>query len=245
MNTTISCMLTVSYFARYHTSVASNQCGTRFGESSSPQDNSSEAVKTDSTCKMKSNSDAAPIKQGSNGSSNNNDTGSSTKNVIAKPSVNRERVTSPSAVKSTQHTSAFHPVQHQTSLANVIGKDKADEGIANAVKVGHPTEVPESCLQQQHHIHYYLHVMAQQQPSIERGSSDAQCGSSNVFDPHVEGHATNYSVNRAISGSHNGSNGQNGSSAAPNTARPNIESVHGIMGKNGGWRWQWKWERQW
>ncbi|XP_062210848.1 two-component response regulator-like PRR73 [Phragmites australis] len=217
----------LSAFTRYHTSVASNQGGTRFGESSSPQDNSSEAVKTDSTCKMKSNSDAAPIKQGSNGSSNNNDMGSSTKNVIAKPSVNRERVTSPPAVKSTQHTSTFHPVQHQTSPANVVGKDKADEGVANAVKVGHPTEAPESCVQHHHHIHYYLHVMAQQQPSIERGSSDAQCGSSNVFDPHVEGHAANYSVNGAISGSHNGS------CAAPNIARPNMESVNGIMEKNG------------
>ncbi|GJN08223.1 hypothetical protein PR202_ga26119 [Eleusine coracana subsp. coracana] len=182
----------LSAFTRYHTSVASNHGGAGFGESCSPQDNSSEAVKTDSTCKMKSDSDAAPVKQGSNGSSNNNDMGSSTKNVVAKPSVNRERVTSPSAVKSTQHTSAFHPVQHQTSPVN-------------------------------------------QQPSIDRGSSDAQCGSSNVFDPPVECHAANYSVNGAISGSHNHnrSNGQNGCSAAPNIARPNIESVNGIMAKNG------------
>lgn len=182
---------------------------------------------------MKSNSDAAPIKQGSNGSSNNNDMGSSTKNVVAKPSVNRERVTSPSAVKSTQHTSAFHPVQHQTSPANVVGNDKADEGIANGVKLGHQTEVPQSCVQHHHHVHYYLHVMAQQQPSIDHGSSDAQCGSSNVFDPPVECHAANYSVNGAISDSHNASNGQNGCSAAPNIARPNMESVNGIMAKNG------------
>ncbi|XP_034572524.1 two-component response regulator-like PRR73 isoform X2 [Setaria viridis] len=222
----------LSAFTRYHTSVASNQGGAGFGESSSPQDNSSEAVKTDSTCKMKSNSDAAPIKQGSNGSSNNNDMGSSTKNVIAKPSGNRERVTSPSAVKSNQHTSAFHPMPHQISPANVVGKDKTDEGISNAVKVGHPAEVPQSCVQHHHHVHYYLHVMTQQQPSIDRGSSDAQCGSSNVFDPPVEGHAANYSVNGAVSGGHNGSNGQNGSSAAPNIARPNMESVNGTMSKN-------------
>ncbi|KAK3147595.1 hypothetical protein QOZ80_3BG0284400 [Eleusine coracana subsp. coracana] len=225
----------LSAFTRYHTSVASNHGGAGFGESCSPQDNSSEAVKTDSTSKMKSNSDAAPIKQGSNGSSNNNDMGSSTKNVVAKPSVNRERVTSPSAVKSTQHTSAFHPVQHQTSPVNVVGNDKVDEGVANAVKLGHQTEGPQSCVQHHHHVHYYLHVMSQQQPSIDRGSSDAQCGSSNVFDPPVECHAANYSVNGAISGNHNhnGSNGQNGCSAAPNIARPNIESVNGIMAKNG------------
>ncbi|KAL6645773.1 hypothetical protein ACP70R_017381 [Stipagrostis hirtigluma subsp. patula] len=225
----------LSAFTRYHTSVASNQGGTRCGESCSPEDDSSEAVKTESTCKMKSSSDAAPIKQGSNGSSNNNDMGSSTKNVIAKPPVNRERVMSPSAVKSTQHTSAFHPVQHETSPAKVVGKDTADEGIANGVKVGHPTEVSQSCVHNHHHVHYYLHVMTQQ-PSIDRGSSDAQCGSSNVFDPPVpaEGHAANYSVNGGISGCRNGSNGQNVSSAAaPNIAIPNMESVNGIMGKNG------------
>jgi pseudo-response regulator 7 len=221
----------LSAFTRYHTSVASNQGGARFGESSSPQDNSSEAVKTDSTCKMKSNSDAPPIKQGSNGSSNNNDMGSSTKNVVAKPSGNRERVTSPSAVKSTQHTSAFHPVPHQTSPANVVGKDKTDEGIANAVKVSQ-TEVPQSCVQHHHHVHYYLHVMTQKQPSIDRGSSDAQCGSSNVFDPPVEGHAANYSVNGGVSVGHNGCNGQNGSSPAPDIARPNMECVDGTRSKN-------------
>ncbi|XP_039828716.1 two-component response regulator-like PRR73 isoform X2 [Panicum virgatum] len=222
----------LSAFTRYHTSVASNQGGARFGESSSPQDNSSEAVKTDSTCKMKSNSDAPPIKQGSNGSSNNNDMGSSTKNVVAKPSGNRERVTSPSAVKSTQHTSAFHPMPHQTSPANVVGKDKTDEGISTAVKVGQ-TEGPQSCVQHHHHVHYYLHVMAQKQTSIDHGSSDAQCGSSNVFDPPVEGHAANYSVNGAVSVGHNGCNGQNGSSAAaPNIARPNMECVNGTMSKN-------------
>jgi pseudo-response regulator 7 len=210
--------------------VASNQGRAGFGESCSPQDNSSEAVKTDSTCKMKSNSDAVPIKQGSNGSSNNNNMGSSTKNVVAKPSASRDRVTSPSAVKSTQRTSAFHPVQQQ---ASVVRNDKADEGIANLVKLGHKKELPQNCVQHHHHVHYYLHVMAQQQPSIDRCSSDAQCGSSNVFDPPVECNAANYSVNGTISGSHNGSNGQNGCSAAPNIARPNIESVNGIMAKKG------------
>lgn len=234
MNIAVSCMLTLSDFARYHTSVASNHGGVRFGESSSPQDNSSEAVKTDSTCKMKSNSDGAPIKQGSNGSSNNNDMGSSTKNVVPKPSGNRERVTSPSAVKSAQHTSAFHPTPHQSSPANVVGKDKTDEGISNGVKAGHPTEGPQSCVQHHHHVHYYVHVMTQQQPSTDPGSSDAQCGSSNVFDPPVavEGHAANYSVNGGVSGGHNGCNGQNGNSAAPNIARPNVESVNCTMSKN-------------
>ncbi|AQL07506.1 Two-component response regulator-like APRR3 [Zea mays] len=220
-----------SAFTRYHTSVASNQGGARYGESSSPQDNSSEAMKTDSTCKMKSNSDAAPIKQGSNGSSNN-DVGSSTKNVAARPSGDRERVASPLAIKSTQHASAFHTIQNQTSPANLIGEDKADEGISNTVKMSHPTEVPQGCVQHHHHVHYYLHVMTQKQPSTDRGSSDVHCGSSNVFDPPVEGHAANYSVNGGVSVGHNGCNGQNGSSAVPNIARPNIESINGTMSQN-------------
>lgn len=225
----------LSAFTRYHTTVASNQCGAGFGGSCSPQDNSSEALKTDSNCKVKSNSDAAEIKQGSNGSSNNNDMGSSTKNAITKPSSNRGKVISPSAVKATQHTSAFHPVQRQTSPANVVGKDKVDEGIANGVNVGHPVDVQNSFMQHHHHVHYYVHVMTQQQqqPSIERGSSDAQCGSSNVFDPPIEGHAANYSVNGSFSGGHSGNNGQRGPSIAPNVGRPNMETVNGIVDENG------------
>ncbi|KAG8096456.1 hypothetical protein GUJ93_ZPchr0013g34754 [Zizania palustris] len=222
----------LSAFTRYHTSVASNQGGTGFGRSCSPQDNSSEALKTDSNCKVKSNSDAAAIKQGSNGSSNNNDMGSSNKNINTKPSSNREKVMSPSTVKATQHTSAFHPVQRQTSPANGAGKDKANEGIADAVNVGHSGDVQHSFMEH-HHVHYYLHVMLQHQPSIEHGSSDAQCGSSNVFDPPIEGHAANYSVNGSISCGHYGSNEQRGACNVPNVGRPNMESTNGIMDENG------------
>jgi pseudo-response regulator 7 len=209
--------------------MGSDQAGARFRGSCSPQDNSSDAVKTNSTCKMESNSDVAQIKQGSNGSSNNIDMGSSTKNAT-KPSVDREKVVSPSAVKSNQHTSAFHPVQHQTSPEKVVGNDKADEETANAVQLGQSREVQQGSVQHHHHVHYYLQVMAQQQPSIGRGST-ARCGASNVSDVPIECHAANYSVNRSISGSHNESNVQNGTSATPNIARPNMES--GAIIKNG------------
>ncbi|CAM0872619.1 unnamed protein product [Alopecurus aequalis] len=213
----------LSAFTRYHTSMASDQGGARFQGSCSPQDNSSGAVKTNSNCKMESNSDAVPIKQGSNGSSNNNDMGSSTKNAITKPSVDRERVVSPSAVKSNYHTSAFHPVQHQTSPENVVGNDKADEETGNAVNLGHSREAQQGSVQHHHHVQCYLHVMAQQQASIGR-ASNPRCGSSNVSDVPIEGHAANYGVNGSISGSQNGSNAQNGTSSAPNVGRPNIES---------------------
>jgi pseudo-response regulator 7 len=210
--------------------MVSDQGGARFRGSCSPQDNSSDAVKTNSTCKMESNSDTAPVKQGSNGSSNNIDMGSSTKNTITKPSVDREKVVSPSAVKSNQHTSAFHPVQHQTSSEKVVGNDKADEETANAVKLGNSREAQQGSVQHHHQVHYYLQVMAQQQPSIGHGSN-ARCGSSNVSDVPIECHAANYSVNRSISGSHNESNVQIGTSSTPNIARPNMES--GTIIKNG------------
>lgn len=219
----------LSAFTRYHTSMVSDQGGARFRGSCSPQDNSSEAVKTDSTFKMKSDSDAAPIKQGSNGSSNNNDMGSSTKSAMTTPSADRGPL-SPSAIKSNHYTSAFHPVQYQTSPPNVLRKDKAEEETVNVVKVDYSREAQQSSVQHHHHVHYYLHVMSQQQPSIDR-ASDARCGLSNVSDPPIEGHAANYGVNGSISGSHNGSNVQNESSTAPNVTRPNMES--GIMDKNG------------
>ncbi|XP_037425278.1 two-component response regulator-like PRR73 [Triticum dicoccoides] len=218
----------LSAFTRYHTPMASDQGGATFRGSCSPQDNSSEAVKTNSTCKMESNSDAAQIKQGSNGSSNNNDMGSSTKNAIAKPCTDRERVMSPSLVKSNQQTSAFHPVQHQVSPADAARKDKASEEIVNAVKVGHSSEAQQSSVQHHHHAHYYRHVIAQQQTLIDR-ASNARCGSSNASDLPLEGHAANYGVNGSISGSNNGSNTQNASSSAPNIARPNMDS--GAMDK--------------
>ncbi|VAH89659.1 unnamed protein product [Triticum turgidum subsp. durum] len=218
----------ISAFTRYHTPMASDQGGAAFRGSCSPQDNSSEAVKTNSTCKMESNSDAAQIKQGSNGSSNNNDMGSSTKNAIAKPCTDRERVMSPSLVKSNQQTSAFHPMQHRVSPADAARKDKAAEEIANAVKVGHSSEAQQSSVQHHHHAHYYRHVMAQQQTLIDR-ASNARCGSSNASDLPLEGHAANYGVNGSVSGSNNGSNTQNGSSSAPNIARPNLDS--GTMDK--------------
>jgi pseudo-response regulator 7 len=85
-------------FARYHTSAAaSNQVPTGGYVGRSLQlDNSSEAVKTDITCNMRSNSNKATlIKQGSNEGSNNNDMGSTTKNVFTnRPAPAKEKVMS-------------------------------------------------------------------------------------------------------------------------------------------------------
>ncbi|TVU37083.1 hypothetical protein EJB05_10374 [Eragrostis curvula] len=208
-----------SAFTRYHTSAASNQGGTGLVGSCSPHDNSSEA--------MKSNSDAAQIKQGSNGSSNNNDMGSSTKNVVTKPTTNKERVVSPSAIKANAHTSAFHPVQHWTLPANATGKAKANEMANNAAKNAHPGEVQSNLMQ---HSRPILQCVR----SCENGVSGVpQCGSSNVFDPPLEGQAANYGVNGSNTGSNNGTNGQNGSTAAANWERTNTDLANGSIDKSG------------
>ncbi|KAM0847219.1 hypothetical protein ACQ4PT_055144 [Festuca glaucescens] len=110
----------VSAFTRYNTCAVPNQGGAGFVGSCSPDGNSSEAAKTDCTRNMKSNLDAALTKQGSNGSSNNNDMGSTTKNVVTKPGG-----TKVSPINGKTHTSAFHRVQQWTPVA--AGKDKAGE----------------------------------------------------------------------------------------------------------------------
>ncbi|ONM61179.1 two-component response regulator-like PRR37 isoform X6 [Zea mays] len=205
----------LSAFTRYHTSAASNQGGTGLVGSCSPHDNSSEAVKTDSTYNMKSNSDAAAIKQGSNGSSNNNDMGSTTKDVVTKPSTNNERVMLPSAIKANGYTSTFHPVQQWMVPDNATaGKAKADEVANNAGRNSHPGDVQSNLTQQHRPTLHYVHFE-------NSGSGALQCGSSNVFDPPLEGQATNnYGVK---AGSNSGSNkGQNnGSTAGASTAAAN------------------------
>ncbi|ONM61180.1 hypothetical protein ZEAMMB73_Zm00001d022590 [Zea mays] len=204
-----------TFIARYHTSAASNQGGTGLVGSCSPHDNSSEAVKTDSTYNMKSNSDAAAIKQGSNGSSNNNDMGSTTKDVVTKPSTNNERVMLPSAIKANGYTSTFHPVQQWMVPDNATaGKAKADEVANNAGRNSHPGDVQSNLTQQHRPTLHYVHFE-------NSGSGALQCGSSNVFDPPLEGQATNnYGVK---AGSNSGSNkGQNnGSTAGASTAAAN------------------------
>ncbi|PWZ15723.1 Two-component response regulator-like PRR37 [Zea mays] len=200
-----------TFIARYHTSAASNQGGTGLVGSCSPHDNSSEAVKTDSTYNMKSNSDAAAIKQGSNGSSNNNDMGSTTKDVVTKPSTNNERVMLPSAIKANGYTSTFHPVQQWMVPDNATaGKAKADEVANNAGRNSHPGDVQSNLTQQHRPTLHYVHFE-------NSGSGALQCGSSNVFDPPLEGQATNnYGVK---AGSNSGSNkGQNNGSTAEERA---------------------------
>ncbi|CAM0907421.1 unnamed protein product [Alopecurus aequalis] len=191
----------LSAFARYNTCVVSNQGGAGFAGSCSPCGNSSGAAKTDCTYNnMKSSSDAGLIKQGSNGSSNNNDMGSTTKNVVTKPVGNKV-----SPINGKTHTSAFHRVQQSTLVT--AGKDKAEEvGKKNAV--GGKDKAGEAESKQPYAVH------------VENGGS-AGVPQSNVTDPSapVEGHAANYGSN---SGSNNNTN--NGSSAATAAAAVDVET---------------------
>jgi pseudo-response regulator 7 len=117
----------------------------------------------------------------------------------------------PSAIKANGYTSALHPVQQWMVPANATaGKTKADENTAR-----------------NHFVHF------------ENGGSGAlQCGSSNVFDPPLEGQATN-NYGGVKAGSNSGSNkGQNnGSMAAANAGLTETEiqamDKSGVGGGNG------------
>ncbi|XP_008792544.2 two-component response regulator-like PRR37 isoform X2 [Phoenix dactylifera] len=233
----------LSAFSRYHTSATSNQAPTGYGGSCSPLDNSSEAVKMESTNNMICNSYAAPLKRGSDCSSNNNDMGSTTNNVFTKPVAYKEKAASTSTFKCIHPSSAFHPVQFQASAQQVM-QQKVDD--LAAASVGQPREI--QCRVQVHHRHHlyhhqhHIHSMQLQQRlqppdhdemSLKNMAAAApQCGSSSMFTGPVEGNAANYSINRSNSGSNHGSNEQNGSSAAVNAVGMNMEIANGIADKS-------------
>ncbi|KAG1339159.1 putative Two-component response regulator-like PRR73 [Cocos nucifera] len=224
----------LSAFSRYHTSATSNQAPTGHGGSCSPLNNSSEAVKTESTNNMISNSNAAPLKRVSGGSSNNNDMGSTTNNVFTKPVAYKEKAASTSAVKCIQPFSAFHPVQ-QVMQQKVVDLTAASIGppreIQHQVQVHHRHH-------HYHHHHHHIHSMQLQPPDHDdmslkdMATAGPQCGSSTMFTGPVEGIAANFSVNGSNSGSHHGSNVQNGSSTAVNAVGMNMEIVNGIADKS-------------
>lgn len=229
-----------SAFSRYRTSAASTQAPTGYAGSCSPFDNSSEVMKTESTQNMISNSNPTTAKQGSNGSSDNNDKGSTTN-----PAAYKGNAASTPAVKSV-HPSAFHPVHVRTSCQQTT-QEKIDSMEATAA--GESMGIQGQYQVQHHHHHYHhhhhhVHSMQKQQQQLQQTSehddfsiknitaATQHCGSSDVFAGPIEGNAANYSVHGSNSGSNHGSNGQNGSSAAINTG-VNVETVNGTAEKCG------------
>lgn len=227
-------------WCRYRTSAASTQAPTGYVGSCSPVDTSSEAMKTESTQNMISNSNPTTAKQGSNGSSDNNDKGSTTN-----PAAYKDNAASAAAIKSI-HPSAFHPVQVRTSSLQTM-QEKIDG--MEATPAGQSTGIQRQYQVQHHHHHYHHHhhhvhsMQKQQQQSQQISEHDdlssknmnaaaQHCGSSNVFVGPKEGNAANYSLHGSNSGSNHGSNGQNGSSAAINTGA-NMETAKGTAEKYG------------
>ncbi|KAJ6986980.1 two-component response regulator-like PRR37 isoform X5 [Populus alba x Populus x berolinensis] len=129
----------LSAFSRYNSASTADQAPTGNVGSCSPLDNSSEAAKTESMQNLQSNSNSTPPNQRSNGSSNNNDMGSTNNITFAKPSVISDKPTLKSTVKS-QYPSAFQPVQNDhTALPQPVIQAAAPQcGSSNMLST--PTE---------------------------------------------------------------------------------------------------------
>nr|DAD27889.1 TPA_asm: hypothetical protein HUJ06_029357 [Nelumbo nucifera] len=236
----------LSAFSKYNTASTAKQTATaNVGSCSVPLDNSSDAVKTNSVHNIQSQSNTTPPNQWSNGSRNNNDMGSTTKNVFTRPTVFTEKLASTSAAKYI-HPSAFQPVQnsciypaHQdihNSADNAAGNIDIEQakGSFNQIQVQHHHH-------HYHHHHHHVHNVQQKQPLADHddlslknmAATTPQCESSNVFGRPAEGNVGNYSLNRSASGSNHGSNRQNGSTTPVKTDGMNVESDNGIVGRKG------------
>ncbi|GLU02443.1 hypothetical protein SLE2022_196930 [Rubroshorea leprosula] len=220
-----------SAFSKYNTASA-NQTPTGNVGSNSPHDNSSVAMKTETTQNFPSHSNVILLNHQSNGSSNNNDIISTAKYVTPKPEALKEKFESLSAFKPF-HSSAFQPAQNgHISSAQEALPEKANHMGVNAVDA--QVSGSNQLFTIQHG--YYHHSMQRQSLTESSLKSMAitsmQCGSSNVFDGPTECNVVNYSVNGSASGSNHGSNGPNGSSIAPNAEQTNVESHNGAAGNS-------------
>lgn len=224
-------------WCRYCTSAASTQAPTGYAGSGSPIDNGSEVMNTESTRNMIAISNSATAKQGSNGSSDNNDKGSTTN-----PAAYKDRAASTQAVRSF-HPSAFHSVQvrassQQTMQEKIDGMEATAEGQTRGIQCQYQVQHHHH---HYHHHHHHVHSMQKQQQLQQTSEHDdlsqkniaaaAQySGSSNVFAGSIEGNAANYSLHGSNSGSNHGSKVQNGSCAAINIGA-NMETANGTAEK--------------
>ncbi|CAH2040694.1 unnamed protein product [Thlaspi arvense] len=189
--------------------------------SCSPLGNSSEAAKTESLQNPQSNTKSSPD-QPPNGSSNNNDMGSTTNDAFIKPGDFSDKPM-PKSTVNVHPCSAFQPVQ------------------SSQVQVQHHHH-------HYHHYHHHVHNMQQQQQqqqqqqlqlpnhddlSLRTIAAAPHGRPSNLPSMPIEGIATNYSMNGSASGSNNGSNGQHGSSTAIIIEGTNMASDNGATGKCG------------
>ncbi|CAK7325570.1 unnamed protein product [Dovyalis caffra] len=228
----------LSAFSRYNSASTADQAPTGNVGSCSPLDNSSEAAKTESVQNLQCNSNSTPPNQRSNGSSNNNDMGSTTNNAFTRSLVISDKLAPKFIVKCLHPSSAFQPGQNDyTCLPQPAIQGKGDAPIANAILAQSRGMNQQG--QVQHH-HHCIHNMPQQQQKLANhddwssknmAAAAPRCGSSNILSTPMEGNAGNYTLNGSASGSDHGSNCQNGSSIALNPRGINMESNSGAAGE--------------
>jgi len=94
-----------------------------------------------------------PPNQQSNGSSNNNDMGSTTNNAFSKPAVLSDKPAPKTSVKSFHPSSAFQPVQNGSASApQPLAQAKGDAAQGNMVLV--QQRGTDQQMQVQHHHHH-------------------------------------------------------------------------------------------
>ncbi|XP_039135890.1 two-component response regulator-like PRR37 isoform X2 [Dioscorea cayenensis subsp. rotundata] len=234
----------LSAFSRYNSPNSQTPRG-RGASSSNPHD-TSEEIKSESTYSMLN---TVALKQGSNGSSNNNDMGSTTKDAFTKLPAHKEKIASTAAAK-TIYPSTLHHTPHRPSSNQPPIQEKVDDVAAQAM-AGQVRGVQHEIQVQHHHHHYHhhhhhLHSRQEQQPVPPSDRDDIslnnmvttapQCGSSNMFPGSMEINAMNYSLNGSASGSNHMSNGHNGNSKAVNAGVKNMDCDAGVAanGEAGG-----------
>lgn len=214
--------------------------------SCSPADNSSEVDKTEFMQNFQSNSSSPPLNQGSNGSSNNNDVGSTTNSAFTKLETITDKQPSKSTLKYLHQSSAFQPVQNGGTCPLPTIQGKVDPAIAHVIMsqargVKHHVQV------QHHYHHYHLHhhhraqnVTQMQEPAEDHdmaskstAAAAPQCVSSNGMSTPYEGIVTNNSCNGSTSGSNHASDGQNGRNLPTNDQETNMDGDNKIAGESG------------
>ncbi|KAK1257195.1 Two-component response regulator-like PRR73 [Acorus gramineus] len=234
----------LSAFSRYNTATATTQTPMgNVGKCSLPCDVGSDAMKAEPIYNKTPTTNTSLLNQPTVGTSKNLDICSTNMNGCTKTAAPIDKISSPKA-KHINSCSAFQPVQHWSSPAQKVSKEKPDE-VTVSVMLGHSKEAPQQVQVQHHHHHYHhhhhhVHNVQQQQlkpatdqddVSMNNVTSAAPHGSSNIFSA-MEGNAGNYSVNGSVSGSNHLSNGQNGSCTAINAGLMNTESDNGAIANN-------------
>lgn len=192
-----------SAFSRYDNSKAANPAPTGNVGSCSPVDDNSEAAKADSMHNFLTTSNTTPNGR-SNGSSDNNDMGSTTNNIPTIPEATGDRSMAKSTIN-IRNGSAFHPVQNDddSSLQPVSASQDAPE--KQQIQVQH----------HHHHYHHYHHHHVRNLKQQQQLNHD--------------GNAANYG---SASGSNNGS-GQNGSSEPNGSSNGVMDDETNVTMHNG------------